>query len=102
MVNWGLSLSVKCGPYPVTAEASLCPQAPPPSTPVKSTLGFKRVDRLPVGHLLTLVMGTQLSGAEALCLVTGGCPGTGYQVTAISGEKWSRGGISLEMAPLLL
>ena len=41
---------------------------------VKSALGFKRVDRLPVGHLLPLAMGTQLSGAEALCLVTGGRP----------------------------
>ena len=83
------------------ARRHSAPQAPPPSTLVKSALGFKRVDRLPVGHLLALVMGAQLSGAEALCLVTGGCPGTGYQVTAISGEKWSRGGISLEMAPLL-
>ena len=75
MVKWGLSLSVKCGPDPMTAEVSLYP--PPSSTTihtVKSDLGFKRVDWLPVGNLLTLVTGAQLSGAEALCLVTGGRP----------------------------
>lgn len=68
MVKWGLSLSVKCGPYPVTAGVTL----PLSSTTIHTgqvSFGLQKGrDRLPVGHLLALVMGAQLGAGEALCL----------------------------------